>query len=100
VTTRQVAWCAGTVGLIVSSLILASIAFGVSGALTVHNIDLRYVLWPSWIMLTTGWRTTALGIAITVLSVVLNCLTYLGVAILLRVSIRSIVGVVRPHSDQ
>jgi hypothetical protein len=98
VTTRQVGLYGAAVGLIISSGILTALAFGVSGALTVHEIDLRCVLWPSWMMLTVGWRTTTSGIAITVLAVVINCLIYLGIAILLRLSIRSVAGLIRHYS--
>ncbi len=97
-TTRQVILCAGTVGLIISGLILTTLAFGVSGSLTVHKIDLMYVLWPSSTILTVGWRTTARGIATTVLSVVINCLTYSGIAALLLVCIRSVVRLIRHWS--
>lgn len=92
---RQVALWGGIVGLVISALILASLAFGVSGVLRVHDIDLMYVLWPSSMMLTIGWRTTAAGIATTVLSVAINFLTYAGIALVLGACIRSVVGSVR-----
>lgn len=95
---RHVALCGGIVGLIISGLILTLLAFGVSGALTVHNIQLMNALWPSSTMLTVGWRTTPMGITITVLSVLINFLTYSAIALLLRAGIRSALGLVRHGS--
>jgi hypothetical protein len=99
-TTRQLVLSAGTVGLIVSVAILTLLAFGVSGILTIHDVDLMYVLWPSSLMLTTGWRTTVPGIALTVVSVFVNCLTYLVSAILLRASLRSALNLIGRGSTE
>jgi hypothetical protein len=49
-------------------------------------------------MLTVGWRTTPVGITITVLSVVINSLTYSAIVLLLRAGIRSALGLVRHGS--
>ena len=99
-TTRRLVLSAGTIGLIVSIAILTLIAFGVAGVLFTHEIDLMHVLWPSSLMLTTGWRTTFHGIALTVISVFLNCLTYSVVAVLLRAGLRSAVNLIgeRAHT--
>jgi hypothetical protein len=95
---RHVALCGGIVGLIISCVILTLLAFGVSGVLTVHSIQLMNVFWPSSTMLTVGWRTTPVGITITVLSVVINSLTYSAIVLLLRAGIRSALGLVRHGS--
>ena len=95
---RQVALWGGIVGIVISALILTSLAFGVSGVLKVHDIDLMYVLWPSSIILTIGWRTTVTGIATTMLSVAINFVTYAGIALILHVCLRSFVDSVRHGS--
>jgi len=82
VTTRQVLIVGGIVGLLLSSAVLALIWFGVAGVLTVGRTDLNlmYVIWPSSVMLTGGWRTTIPGVMITASSVVINCLLYMALA--------------------
>lgn len=91
-TARQLVLSAGAIGLIVSMAILTLMAFGVAGVLYVHEVDVMYGLWPSSLLLTTGWRTTVHGISLTVISVLLNCLTYSVVALLLRAGLRSLVN--------
>ena len=81
---RLTALLGATVGLIVCAGVLALMWFGVSGVLNVGNTNLMYVLWPSSIVLVGGWHTTRLGIAITIYSVMTNCLIYAGLALLLR----------------
>jgi hypothetical protein len=93
-TTRQLVLSAGAIGLIVSIAILTLVAFGVAGVLFTHEIDLMHVLWPSSLMLTTGWRTTDHGIALTVISVFINCLTYAVIAVLLRAGLRSVLNLI------
>ena len=78
--TRQVLIVGGIVGLLVSSVVLALIWFGVGGVLNVGGTDLMYVFWPSSVMLVVGWRSTIPGVMITVSSVVINCLLYMAVA--------------------
>ena len=39
-----------------------------------------YILWPSSLMLTSGWRSTVAGVATTLVSVGINCLLYMAVA--------------------
>ena len=94
-TTRTLLLSAGMVGLIVSIVILTLMAFGVAGTLFTHEIDLMRFLWPSSLILTTGWRTTAHGITLTVIAVLLNCLTYSVVAVLLGTGFRSTANLIR-----
>jgi len=71
----------GLCGLVVSGGILTLLWFGFSGLLIFGHTNLRHMLWPSFIMLTNGWRSTPAGIMITISSVAINCLLY-GVAAL------------------
>jgi hypothetical protein len=66
--------------------------FRVSGVLRVGHTELMYVLWPSSVMLIVGWRSTLPGIAITLFSVILNCVTYITVVLLLRAGISLLAG--------
>jgi hypothetical protein len=79
-TTRRVLIVGGTIGLLVSSVVLALLWFGVSGVLIIGKTDLMYVFWPSSVMLVTGWRSTIPGVMITASSVVINCLLYMAFA--------------------
>ena len=58
--------------------------FGVWRYMQLGHTDLRVVLWPSSVMLTVGWCSTLPGILITMSSVAINCLLYIGIALLLR----------------
>jgi len=89
-TNRRLILSAGTIGLLISIAILTSIAFGVAGVLTIHEVNLMYVLWPSSLILRTTWRTTGRGISITVISIFLNCLTYAVIAVLLRAGLQCV----------
>ena len=79
-TPRQVLLIGAIVGFCVSLAVLALLWFGVAGVLNVGRTDLMYIFWPSSLMLTVGWRTTAPGIATTVVSVGINCLLYMAIA--------------------
>lgn len=79
-TPRQVLLIGIGVGFCVSLAVLALLWFGVTGVLNVGRTDLMYLFWPSSLMLTVGWRSTAPGIATTVVSVAINCLLYMAVA--------------------
>lgn len=68
--TRLVLGIGAFVGFCVSLAVLALLWFGVAGVLNVGRTDLMYIFWPSSQMLTVGWRSTAPGIAMTVISVV------------------------------
>ena len=88
---RRVAVLGGVVGLVVSITILFLLwRFGVWRLMSVGGTDLRAILWPSSIMLTTGWYSTAPGIITTISSVAINCLLYALVALLVRAGVRSI----------
>jgi hypothetical protein len=91
-TTQQAAIVGGAVGLLVSGVVLVLLRFGVAGVLRIGNTDLMYLVWPSSLMLTITWDRTLLGITPTVISVVLNFLTYGAIAALaervLRLSLR------------
>ena len=50
-----------------------------------------HALWPSFIMLTLGWRTTPAGILITISSVAINCLVYGSVAVIVHFLVRLLV---------
>ncbi len=92
-TTRQAGFTGSGIGLLVSIAVLVLLGFGVSGILYVGSTDFMYVLWPSSLILTVGWRSTPSGIIITALSVAMNCLTYAAGALLVRAGMRSIVGI-------
>ena len=87
-TTRQVLILGGIVGLLVSTVVLALMWFGVGGILEVRGADLMYVFWPSSVMLVVGWRSTIPGLMITASSVVINCLLYMAIAYALLLVVR------------
>jgi hypothetical protein len=89
VNTRTLLLVAAGVAVIVCAVVLTLMGFGVSGILNFHGIDLMYVFWPSSIILLASWRSTSLGIAVTAVSTVFNCLTYIAVALAGRALIRS-----------
>ncbi len=87
-TIRQAAILGGIVGLLVSTSVLILMWYGVSGILAIgNNTDPRYIVWPSWLLLTVGWRTTPHGIIMTLISVTINCGMYAILAVLLRTGI-------------
>jgi len=76
---------ATVVALLASGAVLTLIYFGVAGVLRLGNgLDLMYVLWPASYMLTINWHTTTVGIANTIGLVLVNCVTYIAVALGLR----------------
>jgi hypothetical protein len=79
----------GFVGLLVSSVVLALIWFGVGGVLNVGGTDLMSVFWPSSVMLVVGWRSTIPGVMITASSVVINCLLFMAIAYAMLLVARS-----------
>jgi hypothetical protein len=95
-TIRQMAIIGGVAGVVVSGAVLTLLWMGVGGIVMVGGIDLMYVLWPSSLMLTVGWRRTAPGITITVLAVAINCLLYAGIALALGSCIKRIRKGLRP----
>lgn len=80
-----------TVALMVSASILSLMWYGVSGVVRLRNLDLTIVFWPSSLMLTTGWRSSFHGIAITILSIAANCLLYAGIAVVIDILVRAVV---------
>jgi len=75
--------------LVVSGTVLGLLwRFGVWEYMLFGHTDLRVIFWPSSVMLTVAWCTTARGILITVFSVAINCFLYVGVALMLRACIR------------
>jgi len=66
--------------------------------LTVNEIDMMYILWPASLILTTGWRTTVPGITLTVISVLLNSITYAVLAVLLRAISQFALGLIGQRS--
>ena len=91
-TVRQTAAVGGAVALIVSGTVLFLLRrFGVWRLMRVGSTDLRIVLWPSSVMLTSGWCSTIPGIMTTISSVAINCLLYIVIALLLRACVRLIV---------
>jgi hypothetical protein len=87
-TARQVLIVGGIVGLVVSSVVLALLWFGVAGVLVVGKTDLMYVFWPASVMLVVGWCRTIPGVMITASAIAINCLLYMAVAYSLRVVVR------------
>ena len=83
-------------GLLVSLAILTLMWFGVSGVLHTGRADLMYIFWPSSIVLLTSWRTTPVGITITLFSVIVNCVLYGGAALIVRFLVRQVAKLVVP----
>src|SRR5690348_3202651 len=90
-TMRQSAGLGGMVGLLVCLLLLTLLWSGVSGVINVWGTETMFVLWPTALMLTVGWSTSTTGVAITILAVILNCITYA----LIAVALQSILGELR-----
>lgn len=83
-TNRQAAFVGGLVGLVAATILLTLLYFyGV-------RTDLRLILWPFSVMLTTGWYCTVRGLLITIAAIAYNCLAYMGVTLLLRASVKFI----------
>jgi len=91
-TTWQSAVVGGTVGLLVSGLVLMLLWFGVAGVLMVGRSDLMYFLWPFSLMLTVTWGRTLNGMMTTIAAVALNVLMYGTIGILLQKGIRFSLG--------
>jgi len=84
------------IGLAVSSAILSLMVLGVSGVLRVGNTDLMYVFWPSSLALIAGWHASTLGVLVTLICVVTNCLLYAGVALLVGWGVRRLASSAKP----
>lgn len=84
-TKRQTVLVGGVFGLVAPAIVLTLLHFyGVWHIMRVGHTDLRNIFWPFSVMLTTGWCCTVPGLLITVAAMVYNCLTYMGIALLLR----------------
>ena len=94
-TTRRVLGIGAAAGFSVPMAVLALLWFGVAGVLHTWHTDLMYVVWPSSLMLTVGWRSTLPGIVMTVLSVAHNCLFYMAIAYVLNRIVLAVSRLVR-----
>jgi hypothetical protein len=84
-STKQTAIIAGIAALIVSGTVLTLLwRYGIWEIVLPGKADLRLILWPSSIMITVGWCSTAAGIMTTISSIAINCLLYIGIALSLR----------------
>jgi hypothetical protein len=84
-STKQISVVAGVAALVVSGTVLGLLwRYGIWEIMLVGKTDVRVILWPSSIMITVGWCSTAAGIMTTVSSIAINCLLYIGIALLLR----------------
>jgi hypothetical protein len=93
-STKQTAMIAGTVGLTVCVTVLGLLLrYGIWEIMVLGKTDVRVILWPSSIMITVGWCSTAAGIMTTISSIAINCLLYVGIALLLRRCFQWISGV-------
>ena len=95
-TPRLLAVIGVAIGLAVSGCILTLMAFGVSGVLVVGKTDLMYVFWPSSMVLPVAWRTSAVGVSITIFCVETNCLLYAGLVVLIGWVVRRVASLAKP----
>jgi hypothetical protein len=90
-TLRRTVMLAATAALIVSGTVLGLLGWlGIWQYMLFGSTDLRVILWPSSVMLPMEWCTTARGILITVLSAIVNCFLYIGIALMLRTFISAV----------
>ena len=71
-------------GLIMPTIALTLLWFGVGFDISIDRFNLMHILWPSSRMILVGWHTTALGCVTTIAAILINCLLYMGVALLLQ----------------
>jgi hypothetical protein len=91
---KQTAIIASAVALTVCVTVLGLLwRYGIWEIMALGKTDVRVILWPSSIMITVGWCTTAGGIMTTISSITINCLLYVGIALLLRRCFQWISGV-------
>lgn len=89
-TSRKTLALGGALGLVPPVIVLALLwRYGLF-EIMLGSIDLRTVLWPSSVMLTTGWCCTVPGVLITISSLGINCVLYMVVALLVRAATRSL----------
>lgn len=89
-TTRRVVLIGAVLGFIVPVIALTFLRFGLPSDFMAGNVNLTHVLWPSYGMLTVGWRSTVHGIVTTITAVAINCLIYGVIALLLRTGILAV----------
>ena len=84
-TTNKSAMIACAGALSVCGVVLGLLwRYGVWEIMVLGKTDVRAILWPSSIMITVGWCSTLAGIMTTISSMAINCLLYIGIALLLR----------------
>ena len=84
-TTKQTAIIASALALSVCGIILGLLwRYGIWEIMVLGKTDIRAILWPSSIMITVGWYCTPAGLMTTISSMAINCLLYVGIALLLR----------------
>jgi hypothetical protein len=83
-TASKAAVLGGAIGLAISFTVLVLLWFRVSEVLFIGNVDCASVLWPSFFMITTTWRTTVPGLVITASSIAINSLVYAALAVAFR----------------
>jgi hypothetical protein len=92
-STRQTAIIASAVALIVCGTFLDLLwSYGIWEIMLFGKTDVRVILWPSSIMMTVGWRSTTAGITMTISSIAINCILYIGITLLLRRCFQWIAG--------
>ena len=89
-SVRQAVLTGGAVGLGVSATVLALFwRYGV-WQIMFGKTDLRTLLWPSSVLMRLDWCCSVAGVLTTVLSVLINCLLYIAIALILRVAVRAL----------
>jgi hypothetical protein len=92
-STKQTAIIASAVALTVCGIVLGLLwRYGIWEIMVLGKTDVRVILWPSSIMITLGWCSTPAGIMTTISSIAINCLLYVGIALLLRRCLQWISG--------
>jgi hypothetical protein len=92
-STKQIAIIASAVAFTVCGTVLGLLwEYGIWEIMLLGRTDVRVILWPSSIMITVGWCSTTAGIITTISSIAINCLLYVGIALLPRRCFRWISG--------
>ena len=92
-STKQIAIIASAVAFTVCGTVLGLLwEYGIWEIMVLGKTDVRVILWPSSIMISVGWYSTPAGIMMTISSIGINCILYVGIALLLRQCSRWISG--------
>ena len=75
-TRRQAILGGAVLGLVAPVAELTLLWFGLGGDFWIDKTDITVALWPFFLILVVGWNRTVLGIAVTLLAVLLNSLLY------------------------